>query len=127
MNNKTILIVDDDPDIVEMLRFWLGRHGFKTIGADSGKDGLNKALHYKPDLILSDIMMPGMSGYEMLQAIREKTRTAKTPVIIISANVGREEVSQGKALGATDYVTKPISFSSLDAAVLSALGLASTV
>lgn len=102
--DKKILIIDDEKTIVDILRYNLEKEGYTTIEAYDGEQGLNMALNQKPDLILLDIMLPKMDGFEVCKKIRQ---TLSTPIIMLTAR--EEEVDQvlGLKLGADDYITKP--------------------
>ena len=103
---KKILIVEDDADIRVMMKFILGDDYELTLCED-GRCGIGKALEEKPDLILLDIYMPGMSGFEVCKAVRDNPVISSIPIIILTAGALKEEVSEGYAIGADDYVFKP--------------------
>ncbi|MFA9290596.1 MAG: response regulator transcription factor [Solirubrobacteraceae bacterium] len=105
---KTILIIDDEKDIIEFISYNLINHGFNVISAFNGKDGLNKAILENPDLILLDIMMPEMDGYETCSEIRKIKALDNTVVVFLSAK--NEDVSQiqGFDAGANDFIVKTI-------------------
>jgi two-component system phosphate regulon response regulator PhoB len=105
----TILVVDDEPDIVEALAHSLGREGFRVLAAANGKQALESARMHAPDLVLLDWMLPEMSGMEVLKLLRATPASASVPVILLTAR--REEIDRVLAfeLGADDYVTKPFS------------------
>jgi len=104
---KKILVVEDAQalrrDIVEML----GYEGFQVEGAENGLVGVERARHYQPDLIICDIMMPGMDGYGVLETLRRDPVTATIPFIFLTARTERIDMRQGMELGADDYLTKP--------------------
>jgi two-component system alkaline phosphatase synthesis response regulator PhoP len=101
---KTILIVDDKLNVQIFLKDLLSEQGFRVVTADNGRDALFVARHEKPDLILLDIMMPEMDGYEFIQTYRKE---ANTPVILLTACLEENDKVLGLELGADDYVTKP--------------------
>jgi len=103
---KTILIVDDEERIVSLLRTYLEQAGFRAIGARNGRQALFAARHEKPDLIVLDLMMPEMDGYDFLRLHRKER---ETPIILLTARVEDEDKVLGLELGADDYVTKPFS------------------
>ncbi|MDD5603934.1 MAG: response regulator [Eubacteriales bacterium] len=103
---KKILIVDDEKNIVDILKFNLNKEGFETIEAYDGEDGLRKALELEPDLILLDIMLPKMDGFTVCRKIRQ---TLSTPILILTAKEEEVEKILGLELGADDYITKPFS------------------
>ncbi len=104
--DKKILIVDDEKNIVEILKFNLVKEGFTTIEANDGEDGLKKALEQNPDLILLDIMLPKMDGFTVCRKIRQ---TLSTPILMLTAKEEEVEKILGLELGADDYITKPFS------------------
>lgn len=100
-----ILIADDDPDFLEMYRLELSRGGFDVITADTSESCLVKALEEKPDLILLDIMMPKISGFEVLETLKSTPETQNIPVVMISA-LGEENARRARELGAKHYIQK---------------------
>ena len=98
------LIVDDDPDVVDLLRMYLEKAGHTVRGADSGPECLRAIATHRPDLVLLDIMLPGMDGYEVCQAIRHQHRI---PIIFVSARDDESDPIIGLEIGADDYITKP--------------------
>lgn len=105
-----ILIVDDDDDIREMLVARLEHHGFETATAPTGEDALERVDDTNPSLVLLDIMMPGINGYETLERIREHRAFTDLPVIMLSAKDRGEDVVRALQLGANDYAIKPVEF-----------------
>ncbi len=103
----TVLVIDDDPVIVELLRVNFEIEGFDVISAGDGEEGLEQARRERPDLVLSDIMMPRVDGLQLLSELKDDPRTRDTPVILLSAKAQNAEVQQGLDMGADDYVTKP--------------------
>lgn len=106
---KRVLIVDDEKDIVEMIAFNLKRNGYDTLVAYDGNDALRQAEREKPDLIILDLMMPGLDGTEVTRRLKADPSLAKTPIIILTAKAEETDVVVGLTLGADDYVTKPFS------------------
>lgn len=113
--SKRILIVEDEKNIVDILSFNLGREGYDTLEALDGKTGLQLALEQDPDLILLDLMLPEMNGFDVCRALREQGRT--TPVIMLTAREEETDKVLGLELGADDYITKPFSMRELLARV----------
>ncbi|WP_352399512.1 response regulator [Anaerotignum sp.] len=111
---KKILIVDDEKNIVEIIAFNLKKEGYKILKAADGAEGVKLALEENPDLILLDIMMPKMDGYEACKKIREKKNT---PIIMLTARAEEVDKVLGLELGADDYVTKPFGVRELMARV----------
>lgn len=108
--SKTILLVDDDPMIVDVLRYQLEKEGYQVILAYDGQQALEKAREVKPDLILLDVMMPQKDGWEVCQEIR---RTNSVPILMITARGEEMDRVLGLELGADDYIVKPFSFREL--------------
>lgn len=101
---KTILVVDDAPNIVELLRLYLEGAGFATVVATDGPSAVDLHRKHRPDLVILDVMLPGMDGFEVCRAIR---READTPVLMLTARTDDVDAIVGLELGADDYVTKP--------------------
>ncbi len=112
---KTVLIVEDEKNIVDILRFNLQRDGYATLEAYNGEDGLSKALDENPDLILLDVMLPKMNGFDVCQSIRKQG--CSVPVIILTAREEETDKILGLEIGADDYITKPFSMRELIARV----------
>ena len=102
---KTILIVEDEKNIVDILRFNLQREGYRTVEAYDGADGLEKARKENPDLILLDVMLPKMIGFDVCRTLREEGNNV--PVIILTAREEEADKVSGLEIGADDYITKP--------------------
>ncbi len=116
-----IMVVDDEPDVVEVVKTILEKEGYETITAHSGEDALEKLKTVKPDLITLDVMMPGLDGFETLARIRGREETSSIPVIIISVKKDDSDIVRGLELGANDYFTKPYNRTILLAKVKSIL------
>ena len=112
---KTVLIVEDEKNIVDILRFNLQREGYATCEAYDGEDGLAKALSVNPDLILLDVMLPKMNGFDVCRRLRDKGDNV--PVIILTAREEEADKVLGLEIGADDYITKPFSMRELIARV----------
>src|SRR5690349_15890072 len=106
---KKILVIEDEESVRENLLELLKAEGFNAIEADNGQTGLDSARRELPDLILCDIMMPRLNGYEVLAALRQQVETATIPFIFLSAKAEYSDQRQGMQLGADDYLTKPFS------------------
>jgi phosphate regulon transcriptional regulator PhoB len=109
MAKQKILIVEDDRDIVEMVEYNLKEEGYTTVSALNGEDGVNSARRERPDLIILDIMLPVMDGFEVCRALKSEEATARIPIIVLSAKSQETDKVVGLELGADDYVTKPFS------------------
>jgi DNA-binding response OmpR family regulator len=119
---KKILIADDEPNIVASLEFLMTQAGYEIRVANNGDDALAAVSSFAPDLILLDVMMPRMSGYDLCQKIRENPEWQGIRIVMLSAK-GREiEVTKGMAVGADAYVTKPFSTKDLIAKVRELVG-----
>ena len=115
---QTILVVDDEDKLRQMIRVYLEQEGYRVVEAPTGQDALYVARHEKPDLIILDLMMPEMSGYEFMRAF---SKEAETPVIMLTAKVEDQDKIVGLELGADDYVTKPFNVRELLARVRAVL------
>jgi two-component system phosphate regulon response regulator PhoB len=102
-----ILIIEDERGLTDVLEYNLKREGYETIVAHDGQEGLRKAQTLLPDLILLDVMLPGLSGFDVCRELRAGDRTREIPIIIISAKAEETDQVVGFSLGADDYVTKP--------------------
>jgi len=120
---KKILIVDDLPENVFMLQDRLEHEGYQIITAYDGQTGIEKARNELPDLILLDVMMPGMTGIEVCKTLVKDKRTGSIPIILVTAKVGAEDTREGLEAGAFDYIKKPFNKIELLARVNSALKL----
>jgi phosphate regulon transcriptional regulator PhoB len=108
MNNK-ILIVDDEPDIVDLVSYNLKKDGFRVTTASDGEEGLHKIRKDKYDLVVLDLMLPGIKGVELCRIIRNDPKTADTPIIMLTAKGDEVDRVIGLESGADDYMTKPFS------------------
>jgi DNA-binding response OmpR family regulator len=115
--NKRILIVDDEPNIVAALEFLLQKNGYAVKVAANGEDALAQLDAFKPDLVLLDVMMPKVSGYEVCQRMRAQPQWRHIKIVMLSAKGREVEVSKGMSLGADLYVTKPFSSTELVATI----------
>jgi DNA-binding response OmpR family regulator len=115
--SKKILIADDEPNIVVSLEFLMKQRGYEVRVANNGEDALAAVGEFRPDLILLDVMMPRLSGYDLCQKIRENPAWQNIRIIMLSAKGRDVEVTKGLAIGADAYVTKPFSTKELIAKV----------
>jgi DNA-binding response OmpR family regulator len=111
MSQETVLIVEDDKTMLRGLKDNFKFAGFTVITSEDGDDGLEKALDFKPDLIILDLMLPGMNGYEICRSLREQE--LDMPIIMLTAKSQESDIVLGLNLGANDYVTKPFSIREL--------------
>lgn len=114
MEERLVLIVEDDPNIVDILRFNFEKEGYQVEVATDGATGLEKALSAEPDIILLDVMLPKMDGFEVCKKVREKSNV---PIIMMTAREEEVDKVLGLELGADDYITKPFSIRELSARV----------
>ena len=110
---KNILVIEDDEDIRIMMSLFLKSENFAVTLAENGRVGLELAKKHKPDLILSDIHMPELDGYEVLKALREDAATANIKFIFVTSEVNMEAYCLALELGADDYLTKPLNLKHL--------------
>lgn len=110
-----VLVADDDVDILELVTFYLRRAGHSVVVARDGEQALQLVDERRPDAAILDIMMPGMTGYEVTKVMRENQDTARIPVILLSARAGGADMAHGFHLGADDYIRKPFSPAELGA------------
>jgi len=104
---RTVLVVDDDPVIVRLLEVNFEMEGFAVRMAADGQEGLEVARAEHPDVVVSDVMMPKLSGIELVSGLKADASTASIPVILLSAKAQASDIRAGLAAGADDYVTKP--------------------
>ncbi|MEE2636544.1 MAG: response regulator transcription factor [Acidobacteriota bacterium] len=104
-----ILVVEDDPDIAELVGYHLARAGFDIDLSETGTDALERVRTEAPDLVVLDLMLPGLSGLEVCRLMRDDSRTARVPIIMLTARAQEQDRIEGLELGADDYVTKPFS------------------
>jgi len=121
MPKGTILVIDDERDLIELVRYNLEKEGFDVRGADDGETGLRMATDEKPDLVVVDLMLPGIDGLEVCRSLRSGAQTARIPVIMLTAKSEESDRVVGLELGADDYVTKPFSPRELAARVKAVL------
>lgn len=116
MGNR-VLIVDDEPNIVAALEFLLEKNGYEVKVAGNGADALEQLDAFRPDLVLLDVMVPKLSGYEVCQRMRAEPRWRDIKIMMLSAKGREVEVNKGMSLGADLYVTKPFSSAELVATI----------
>ena len=107
MSPKKILIVDDEVDLVETLRFPLEIEGFDTLVSYNGEDGLNQARKEKPDLIILDLMLPKLDGYKVCRLLKFDEKYKDIPILMLTAKTQEKDKILGKETGADEYITKP--------------------
>lgn len=119
--SKRILAVDDEPDVLLIVRTALQSEGFEVSTASNGPDALESARENPPDLVILDVMMPGMSGFEVLAELKSDEGTAEIPVIMLTGLSDRTKIQEAITGGVTYYVVKPFEFEDLIAKVNEAL------
>ena len=124
MQRKKILLVDDSGTILMMEKFILKNDPYEIVTASNGEEAIQKAIEHRPDLILLDVMMPKMGGFEACRRIREHNDTQSIPVIMVTTRGEAGNVEAGWESGCTDYVTKPINGLELLTKLQSILGAA---
>lgn len=106
--DKRILAVEDDPNTLELIAYTLERKGYQVIPAKNGLEGLKKAQDDHPDLIILDVMLPGLDGYDVCRRLRQIPETAVLPILMMSAKARQEDKDVGLRRGADDYLAKPV-------------------
>ena len=109
MKKGTILVIDDEKDLIELVRYNLEKEGFDVIAATDGQSGLDVIKRHRPDLVVLDLMMPGLDGLQVCQRLRSDPRSGRIPVIMLTAKATEADRVVGLELGADDYITKPFS------------------
>lgn len=113
MEKKTIMIVDDEEALVEIIRIKLESEGYNVMVAYDGKEALEKINKQKPNLILLDIMMPELNGFEVCKKLKNNESLKYIPVIMLSAKAQEVDIKKGREVGAIDYITKPFDFAQM--------------
>ena len=109
MTKGTILIVDDEPDIQELVRISLEREGYDVLVADTGEEAIELAKSRQPQLVVLDLMLPGLDGLDVCRVLRQQQKTQDIPIVMLSAKSQESDIVSGLELGADDYITKPFS------------------
>jgi two-component system phosphate regulon response regulator PhoB len=117
----TILIIEDEPDISELIEYSLTQSGYSIIVSDNGEKGIEFARKHSPDLILLDLMLPGINGIDVCRVLKNDKDTSEVSIIMLTALGQEEDIIKGLETGADDYVTKPFSFPVLEARIQSVL------
>jgi two-component system alkaline phosphatase synthesis response regulator PhoP len=113
MNQKKILVVDDEPDLVETVRYSLEMEGYQVLVAYNGEEGLNQARKDSPDLIILDLMLPKLDGYKVCRLLKFDERYKHIPILMLTAKTQEKDKLLGKETGADDYMTKPFDIDKL--------------
>lgn len=109
MPREKILVVDDEEDILELVRYNLEREGFQVTCAESGEKAMERTRQEAPDLIVLDLMLPGIDGLEVARRLKQDQKTAGLPIVMLTAKGEEADIVAGLELGADDYITKPFS------------------
>lgn len=118
-----LVVIEDEPDTLAMLKAFLELFGFEVVGALTGEAGQKAIEEHCPDVLILDLMLPDIDGYEICRSLRAGPVTRGLPIIILSARTSQSEVERGYALGATRYLKKPVDLDRLVAEVQSAIGV----
>ena len=102
-----VLVVDDDPQVLRLMRVNLELEGYDVVSAPDGEEALEAVLNERPDVVVCDVMMPGMDGLTVLRNLRSNPRTSKIPFVVVSAKAQRSDVKAALDMGADRYITKP--------------------
>jgi DNA-binding response OmpR family regulator len=122
MANKKILLVDDSELILQMERMILQKNSYELVTARDGAEGVAKAIETRPDLILMDVIMPNLDGFEAVKQLRENPQTSNVPIVMVTSRAEAESLETGYETGCSDYIIKPIDSVELVAKVKSLLG-----
>ena len=109
MTREKIILIEDEPDIVEVISYNLSREGFRVVAESRGDEGINEVRKQSPDLVILDLMLPGIDGLSVCQQIKSDPLTQNIPIIIVSAKGEESDVVIGLGMGADDYLAKPFS------------------
>jgi len=121
LKRETVCVIEDESDILEVIQYNLAREGFDVVAADNGEEGLRRVLEKPPDLVLLDLMLPGLDGLEVCRKLKQEAETRSIPIIMVTAKGEESDVILGLGMGADDYVTKPFSPKELVARVRAVL------
>lgn len=121
MSAEKIMVIEDEPDIVEVITYNLSREGFQVLSANDGEEGLDRTRDESPDLVLLDLMLPGLDGVELCRRLKSEPRTRRIPIIMVTAKGDESDVVLGLGVGADDYIKKPFSPKELVARVKAVL------
>jgi two-component system alkaline phosphatase synthesis response regulator PhoP len=116
-----VLVVDDEEDIIEVISYNLEKEGYQVLRALSGEEAIEKVLSSKPDLVILDLMLPGIDGLDVCRELKQKPELSLIPIIMLSARGDEADIVSGLELGASDYITKPFSQRILSARIKSVL------
>jgi phosphate regulon transcriptional regulator PhoB len=109
MSNSTILVVEDEPDIRKLVQYHLAQEHYKVLEAEDGEKALKSIQKDRPNLVILDLMLPGLSGLEICKLLRDRPETARVPILMLTAKAGEADRVVGLEMGADDYLSKPFS------------------
>jgi len=127
MSRRRILVVDDDPRLLHVVSMYLGIEGYEVVTADNGEQGLAEVAAQRPDLIILDVMMPGLDGLECCRRLKSDEATRTIPVLMFTALSRDDDVERGRVAGADRFINKPFSLIGLGAVIRSFLAEGSSV
>ena len=105
--SKKILVIEDDPSTLRLIKYTLQQEGYQVLTAPNGLEGLRTAKNEEPDLIILDVLLPGIDGYEICHRLRAEPQTAQLPILMVSGKAREIDKATGLKMGADDYITKP--------------------
>lgn len=114
---KKLLIVDDEKDVIKFLKLRFESKKYTVVTAENGEQALVQAEKEMPDVIVLDILMPGMDGFEVCERLKSKEKTADIPVVMLTCLTDQKSISRGKQVGAHDFISKPFDFDKLEATI----------
>ena len=115
--NEKILVIEDDPIALRFTRYTLEQEGYQVVTAPNGSEGLRKAWKEEPDLIILDVMLPGIDGFEICHRLRAEPQTARLPILMLTAKAQEVDKATGLKMGADDYLIKPVDPSDITSTV----------
>jgi two-component system phosphate regulon response regulator PhoB len=121
MGKEHILVIEDEEDILAVIHYNLAREGYRVTSRTTGEEGLQEARETSPDLVVLDLMLPGIDGMEVCRRLRKDPATARIPVVMLTAKGEEADIVGGLEMGADDYVTKPFSQKVLSARIKTVL------
>jgi len=120
--SKNILVIEDDPVVARLMQYTLTKHGYEVQTASNGLEGLRKARQERPDLIMLDVMLPGIDGFEICHRLRAEFQGDNIPIVMLSGKAREADRTTGLGVGADDYLVKPVSPSKVVSVVSGFLG-----
>jgi len=123
MNKGRVLVVDDEKEVCHLIKDMLENKGYEALTAYDGEEGLKKAVAEHPNLVLLDVMLPGIDGFEVLDRLKRDSNTRSLPVLMVSAKRDSDSLFKARDLGSDDYITKPFTVQELLKAVVMYINL----